>query len=113
MGLLKKLREAVVTAVGQATAPDETSSELVFQWRDWPDPQLPDKRVHECPLPHGAYFLVQEVSAPEPGGAGHWGWMLMNAECEPVEMRNGFHDDQKAKEHAEAHYRKEYAGTDS
>lgn len=104
MGLLNRLKNAV----RELTGPDDSSSELVFRWNDWPDPDRPDKRVYECSLPHGAYFLVQEVSAPDPA-TGHWGWMLMTADCEPVEMRNGFYDYQKAQEHAENHFRTEYA----
>jgi hypothetical protein len=104
MGLLDRLRNAA----RELTGADKPSSVLSFHWSDWPDPDRPDKRVYECSLPHGAYFLVQEVSAPDPA-TGHWGWMLLTADSEPVEMRNGFYDAEKAKEHAENHFRTEYA----
>jgi hypothetical protein len=89
---------------GQETSLD---GELIFLWSDFPDPLLPNNRVHVCELPGGGSIMVQEVSAPEPG-VGHIGWQLLDVNGAPVEIRNGFFEVDKAKTHAEDHFRKCY-----
>jgi len=97
------LRAAVNSAL------DETplDGDLIFMWSDFPDPLLPDKRVHVCELPGGSSIMVQEVSAPEPG-VGHIGWQLLDLNGSPVEIRNGFFEVDKAKTHAEDHFAANY-----
>jgi hypothetical protein len=107
--MLERLKRA---ARALLEAEPEPATVQGFAWDSWPDPMRPDHRVFECPLPGGAYFLVMEVSAPEPG-TGHWGWLLMNATCDPVEMRNGFADEERAQAHAIEHYRQNYSDTHS
>lgn len=83
--------------------------EVAFCWSDFPDPLMGDKRVHICELPGGSSFMVQEVSAPEPG-VGHIGWQLLDPNGSPVEIRNGFYEVDKAKTHAERHFETNYVG---
>lgn len=99
MGLLSKFAEFIGWPKGQ---------ELVFRWTTFPDSLRPGVDIHTCDLPDGAYFLVQEVSAPDPQ-QGHIGWQLMDRDSTPVEMRNGFYEVDKAKAHAEEHFRTNYA----
>jgi len=100
MGLLSKLAEALGYKKDDATP-------LVFTWGKFPDPHRAGHYIHDCQLPQGAYMLVQEVSAPDPE-RGHWGWILLDADSQPVEMRNGFFEEGAAKTHAEEHFRANY-----
>ena len=110
---MRRLVRAILSSIfsddPDAKASDEVSldGELLFLWADFPDPMMPDKRVHVCDLPGGSSLMVQEVSAPEPG-VGHIGWQLIDPNGSPVEIRNGFYETDKAKTHVEEHFRKHY-----
>lgn len=112
MSFLNRLRSAIVELVkpaGTVAAVPTRPVELAFAWHKWCDPLQPEKYIHECDLPGGAYFLAQEVSAPDPNN-GHWGWQLMTSDNDVVEMRNGFFTEEQTKEHAEKHFRTNYVG---
>jgi len=69
-------------------------------WVSYPDPLRSEATVYEAEMPsNGNYLLVQEVSA-----GNIWGWLLMSAKNDALEMRNGFDSKEAAQNHAEKYY---------
>ncbi len=62
-------------------------------WHTGPDPERPGFHI-ATGYPGGLdgfYILVQDI------GDSLWGWLLMNGEQLPVQMRNGYANEQLAK----------------